>query len=231
MLQIATLAISLETNRQAAISNARVALGKNPSEALTAKAKQENTIGIATARMPTACFPRGMTDPADKLTWVRDRVTFYVAPAKPNPKTGKANKLRAGKIGYRTDLVHRVIRNAEDATSRFFAELALSGAKTIKEKNDQQTAKRKAGGAVNPPAKGAAPSHAELIVPAKPVTSTEYGQHMLTQLASLIAYDSKNAKVRPVECSELADKLMELKQIANKAVNAYQLRIAAQAAK
>jgi hypothetical protein len=226
---IATCAYAYETGKQAAVTNLSKALGKSPSDALVAVAKQENTIGFATARTPASEFPKGMADIADRMDWVRERVTLYVAPAKEGTK---AKKLRAGKLGYRSALVDRIIRNAEQATSKLFAELGLSNAKTAGESNAQQAAKRTKGGDPAPhhgkgeAADNAKPSHAELVKPAPATTQADYVQHMTTQLANLVAYDKKNARLRPIEFGVTAEGLLTLKQLVNTAANDYGLRMA-----
>jgi hypothetical protein len=142
------------------------------------------------------------------------------------PEKGVALRpLRKGQTGRRSAMQQRVFRNAEQRTSQLFAELGLSNAKTLAETNKAKRAPSMAGS--DKGKAGAAPSHAELVKPAAPVTSADYVQHMQVQLAALIAYDAKHAKKRPTTHGAFAEALLALKQVANKAANDFAERQAA----
>jgi hypothetical protein len=230
LLQVAPLAFAEEEQRAAMVANLHVVLGKSPTDAQVAVAKRETIIGYVASRLPVSELPKGKTGPADRLEHARVIVCSMAAP----PKEGrKANKLRAGQVGRRTAVQHRIVRNAEQRTSQLFAELGLSGAQTVREKAKKAkkaqrapsmagSGKGKAGG--SPLAKAQAnvlSDAAVLLKPAPQVTAADYVQHMQTQLAALCAFDAKHAKKRPTTHSAFAEQLLALKQTANKAANLF----------
>lgn len=226
------LSYAEDSGRLASLANMRTVLGNSPSAHETATAKDEWQIGRIASRLTGGALPKGKPlDDAGKLAFAADLLFFKAVPLK---EGATAKGLRKGKTGYRTDLQQRVVRAASEACSVFFAELGLSMAtptsirdkakKTANAPSMAGSGKGKKGGA-------AAPSNVtQLAVPALPVTADDYVQHMQTQLAALLAFDNKHAKVRPVTHGAFAEQLGALKQTANKAANDYQQRKAVKTA-
>jgi hypothetical protein len=222
-IALAPTACSAERGKAHLVEQTRIALGVAPTESQVTAIRREITIGLAMARMPAGEYPKGCIADGDKLIYVRSLVFQYIAP----PKEGaKANKVPLDKLGRRSPVQQRVIRNAEESASKVLAELSLSAGETVKAAKAKAKAKRAAqpGGHVS---KEAPPEHAALVKPAAPVAAQDYVQHMQTQLAALCDYDRKNAKIRPVTHGEFAEALAALKQVANKAANAFAEREAA----
>jgi len=225
-MQIAPLSFVENISRVESIANLRAALGASPSEAEVKTAQTEWSIGRVASRLPAGEFPKGCTDDMAKLDFARDLVLHYAAPAQEGKQ---ARKLRAGQKGRRNVVQHKVCRAADEAWSQVKAELGIGQAQTQAERNK---AKRSTNN--NPKrgdGKGKAPSHAELVQPAAPVTSDDYVQFMQTQLSTLCAYDAKHAKKRPTTHGAFAEALMALKTLANKAANEYEVRKAEALAK
>lgn len=226
---ISHLSYAEATSRAESIANMRLVLGNAPSEAEVLASKSRWIIGRVAFRLPASKVPLVSTE-AQRLARAEDLVLHYAAA----PKEGTTpRKLRAGQKGRRSAAEQKIVRAAEEACSVFFAELGLSNAKTNAQR-DASKAKRKLN---QPPVmagsgkgKAAAPSHAELVKPAAPLTQADYVQHMQTQLAALLAFDNKHAKLRPTTHSAFAEGLAALKQTANKAANAFAEREAAAAA-
>ena len=232
-IQIAPLSFVENISRVKSIANLRTALGTSPSPDELKAAQDEWTIGRVASRLPASEFPKGCTNNADKLEHARKLVLQYAAPA----KSAKA-KLRAGKIGYRSESQHKAIRAADEAWSMIKAEIGLGTAKTQKEKDAQKKTRatnanpvRGAGKGDAKPSPESVPTHAELVKPTAPVSSDDYVRHMTTQLGMLVAYDQKHARKRPTTHGKFAELLLALKQEANAAANAYEVRKAEAEAK
>lgn len=223
---IAPLSYVENISRAESVANLRKALGSAPSPDELKAAQIEWTIGRVASRLPASELPKDCMASNDKLQHVRKLVLQYAAPA----KSAKA-KLRAGKIGYRTEGQHKAIRAADEAWSMIKAEIGLGTAKTQKEKDVQKRTRatnanpvRGAGKADTKPSPESVPTHAELVKPTAPVTSDDYVRHMTTQLGQLVAYDQKHARKRPTTHGNFAELLLALKQEANAAANAYEVR-------
>lgn len=228
------LSYAEDSGRLASLANMRTVLGNAPSAHETACAKDQWQIGRIASRLPANALPKGrpMGD-ADKLAFAADLLFNKAVPL----KDGATSKgLRKGKTGYRSEVQQRVVRAASEASSVFFAELGLSNA-TPTSIRDKAAATKKTANAPSMAGsgkgkKGVAPASnvSQLAVPAAPVTADDYVQHMQTQLAALLAFDNKYAKIRPVTHGAFAEQLGALKQTANKAANDYQTRKATKAA-
>ncbi len=228
---IAHLAYAEATSRAASIDNMRVVLGNAPSEAEVKASKSRWIIGRVAFRLPASKVPLVGTE-AQRLARAEDLVLHYAAPAK---EGAAARKLRAGQKGRRTIAEQKIVRAAEEACSVFFAELGLSNAKPTATRDAEAKAKATrapsmAGSGKGKTAAPVKPSHAELVKPAAPMTQADYVQHMQTQLSALLAFDNKHAKLRPVTHGQFAEKLGELRQVGNKAANAFAEKQAADAA-
>lgn len=224
---IAHLSFTEATSRAASIDNMRAVLGSAPSEAEVKACKACWIIGRVAFRLPASKVPLVSTE-AQRLARAEDLVLHYAAPAK---EGSTPRKLRAGQKGRRSLPEQRIVRAAEEACSVFFAELGLSNAKTNAQRDASKAkATRAPSMAGSGKGKAAAPSHAELVKPAAPLTQADYVQHMQTQLAALLAFDNKHAKLRPTTHNAFAEGLAALKQTANKAANAFAEREAAAAA-
>ena len=230
---IAPLSFVENISRAESVANLRKALGTAPSVDELKAAQIEWTIGRVASRLPASELPKDCTASNAKLQHVRKLVLQYAAPA----KSAKA-KLRAGKIGYRSEGQHKAIRAADEAWSMIKAEIGLGTAKTQKEKDVQKKTRATNANPVRGASKGDAkpspesvPTHAELVKPAAPVSSDDYVRHMSSQLAALVAYDQKHARKRPTTHGKFAELLMALKQETNAAANAYEVRKAEAEAK
>ena len=232
---ISGLAYAEDTGRLASLANMRTVLGDTPSAFEAASAKDEWQIGRIASRLTGNALPKGKPlDDAGKLAFAADLLFFKAVPLK---EGATAKGLRKGKTGYRSEAQQRVVRAASEACSVFFAELGLSMATPTAIRDKNAAAKKTAdapsmaGSGKGKKGGAAAPSNVtQLAVPAKPITSDDYVQHMQTQLSALLAFDNKHAKVRPVTHGAFAEQLGALKQTANKAANDYQQRKAATAA-
>lgn len=198
MLQIATLSYQEDMSRAASLDNMRKVLGASPSEALVKAAKSEWIIGRVASRLPVAELPRGKTSPDARLTFARYVVLECAFPVKDD---GTAPKMRAHHKARRTQAQHKVVRAAEEACSKFFAELGLSNAKTNKQQNDAKAAKRapSMAGSGKGKAAPAAPSHAELVKPAAPVTADDVLAYLGTMARTMQDYVNKHAKICPID--------------------------------
>lgn len=228
---IAHLSFTEATSRAASIDNMRAVLGSAPSEAEVKACKARWIIGRVAFRLPASKVPLVSTE-AQRLARAEDLVLHYAAPAK---EGSTPRKLRAGQKGRRSLPEQRIVRAAEEACSVFFAELGLTNAQTNAQRDAKAATKAKATRAPSMAGSGKGkatpPVHAELVKPAAPLTQADYVQHMQTQLAALLAFDNKHAKLRPVTHGEFAERLAELRQIGNRAANAFAERQAADAAK
>ena len=229
---ISKLSFAQATSRATCIANVRIALGTSPSESEVRACKDQWMVGYIAFRLPASKVPLVQSE-EQRIARAADLLLRYSHP----PAEGvKARQLPKGKIGYRTLTEQKIVRAAESACSPFFAELGLSNAQTLKTKGAKAAAKAKAPGAPTMAGTGkgkaatpapVAPSHAQLVKPAAPVTSADYVNHMQTQLAALLAFDSKYASKRPTTHGAFAEQLAALKQVANKAANDFAERQAA----
>lgn len=192
-IAIAPYSFVEDTSRTQSIGNLRIALGASPSDNERAIAKREWTIGRVASRLPAGELPAKDMASIDKLEHARKIIMLYAAPAKDG---AKPRKLRSGQLGRRSPMQHRVIRNAEEAWSQVAAELNLGNAKTQGERNKAKRAPQMAGSANK---SGAAPSHAELVKPAAPVTADEACAMMLQMASTALAYANKHAKLLPTD--------------------------------
>lgn len=220
-LKIAPLSFVENVSRVETIANMRVALGVSPGVDELKAAQVEYVIGRVAARLPASEFPRAVADSADKLEFARDIVTKYAAPA---VEGKKARKLRAGQLGRRSPVQHKVTRAAEEAWSQVNAELGHGTAKTQAEKN-----KAKRSTNTNPvrgddKSKVAAPTHSELIKAPKPTDATEACRFVETQAATLLAFCNKHAKFLPTDYGMAVN---AFKTAINKAANERAVREAA----
>lgn len=222
-MSIAPASFSAEQGRAHLIATLDKALGDNPTDEQKDVAKREYVIGRATSRMPAGEFPKGCGDAASRMEHVRKLVCEYQAPS--TAVSGRVPKLRRGKIGWRTAIQNRVIRNAEESWSLIAGELRIGQARTMAEKNSRQKDKR----APHHNSKASdKPSHAELVQPAKPLTPDEACQHIVTQAAALLAYANKHAKLLPADFGKA---VQQFKAAINKAANDKALADAARDAK
>lgn len=198
MLQIAPLSYQEDVSRAASLDNMRKVLGASPSEALVKAAKSEWIIGRVASRLPVTELPRGKTSADQRLTFARYVVTECASPVKDD---GTAPKMRAHHKARRTQVQHKVVRAAEEACSKFFAELGLSNAKTNKQQNAAKAAKRapSMAGSGKGKAAPAAPSHQELVKPASPVTADDVLAFLGTMARMMQDYVNKHAKICPID--------------------------------
>lgn len=231
---IELLSFDEDTSRNASLNNMRIVLGTSPDDALSALARQRWVVGRVASRLPNSEVPKGCIGRDMRLAYAQQVVCEMAGAPKPGKK---ARALRAGQIGRRTPVQERILRAAQEAVSLFWAELGLSGARTMAEKNAKQSAKKPGERAPHHNASQAkdikpdASTSTALATPAKPITSDDYVEHMQTQLAALCAFDNKYAKKRPTTHGAFAEALRALKQTANAAANAYQMRKAEAEAK
>lgn len=216
---LAGFAYGAESGKASLLNSAGKALGANPGKPLVAYVRQEIVIGIAAVNMPANELAKGArdADQASRLLIVRDLVLNYAAPSK--AVSGKVPALRTDKTGWRSAVQDRIIRNAEKRASVYLAELNATDAQTDKARNEKSKA-RKGGGDPAPhhgkdgKAKAAAPSHAELVTPAKPVDAVQFAATMLNMISTAMQYDNKHASIRPIEYSAVADGLAALHKVA-----------------
>lgn len=221
--RIASFSYDEADSRTASLNNMRVVLGGAPSETELKAAKAQWIIGRVANRLPASKVPLVSTR-EQRLARASDLVQFY---AKPATEGKEARKLRAGQKGRRTAAEQRIVRAAEEACSVFFAELNLSTAQTNAQRNKAKATRAPSMAGSGKGAKATPPSHAQLVKPEPAKTPADYVNHMQTQLAALLAYDNKHAKLRPVTHSAFAEALGSLKQLANAAANAFAEREAA----
>lgn len=216
-MQIAPLSFIENASRVDTIENLRKALGNAPTEAETKTAQTEWTIGRVASRLPNSELPSGTKSDEDRLDFARKLVMHYAAPA----QEGKtARKLRAGQLGRRSALQHKVCRAADEAWSQVKAELGLGQAQTQAERNK---AKRSTNGnPVRGDGKGAAkPEHSELVKPAAALTADDAVSYVTTQAATLLAFANKNAKLLP---TDFGMAIQAFKSAINKAANEHEVR-------
>jgi hypothetical protein len=215
---IATQAYAAESGKASFVAMLTLVLGVAPSDELTAFARLETIIGVAAMRMPNKEVPSTLESVADRLAFIRDLVLNYQAPSK--AVSGKVPALRKGKSGWRSAIQQRIIRNAEDRASKYLAETGAGEAKSEATKNAEK-AKR----AAQMPGEGgeSVPNHTQLVAPEKAVDAADYVSHMQLQLSALLAYDNKNAGVRPITHSAFADALVALRTLGNAAANEFAL--------
>lgn len=223
-MQIAPLAMIDTLGRADMIANLAKALGNAPTEAELKTAQTETTIGRVAARLPAGEFPNDCKSDDAKLEFARKLVLHYAAPA----QEGKAaRKLRAGQLGRRSAIQHKVIRAADEAWSQIKAELGLGKAQTQQERN-----KAKRSTNTNPvrgdgKGKGTAPTHSELVSGSAPKTSDEAHAYIDSMAATLLAFGNKHAKLL---CLDYANAIQTFKTSINKAANDRALRKAAKEA-
>lgn len=192
-VDIAPHAYSEAVSRVAVIASLKVALGKTPSESDIRVAKGEYVIGRSAARLAVSDLPKGTATAIDKLNVARELVELYAAP----PKDGVATrKLRKGQKGRRTIAQHRVIRAAEEAWSQVLAEVGVGKAQTQGERNAKKRnpAPQMAGARGG---KASKETLSQLATPAKPLTADDACGHVVLQMAALLAFCNKNAKLIP----------------------------------
>jgi len=208
-----------ESQRGAMIATLSKALGNAPTDAQLANARQEYVVGRSAFRLPAGELPKGCTQPIDRIEHARKLVTLH---AYPTAEGSKPKKLRAGKVGYRSAAQHRVIRNAEESWSQVLAELGHGKAKSMAERNADKRAPQMPGSTAKGKGKGkaAAPSHAQLVTPAKPLNASEAVQHIVTQASALLQFSNKHAKLIP---ADFGTAVQAFKSAVNTAANAFEL--------
>lgn len=167
-------------------------------------------IGRVSARLPSAAIPKDRR--ADAMSYAFDLVTAYAAPVQPGKK---ANNLRKGQIGRRTDVQHRIVRNAEEAWYQVANELGIGKGKTNAERN-ANAANKPASAKDSIPGKGAsmskanakgkdapAPTHSELVKDTRPKSAQAFNAHVDSMASSLLAYANKYAGVAPLEMARM----------------------------
>lgn len=221
--RIAPLAFVESMSRAESLANLQVALGLNrkdykPSEVEIVAAQNEWMIGRVADRLAKAEFPSDCTESADRLEHARVIVLSLGQPI----EDGKApRKLAPGKTGRRTVAQHKAVRAAESAWSLVKADLGLSEAKGLTPK--AKGGKRKprvageSGSAPTPPTGG------DLVKPPVPLTCAEAHNHLITQMAALLAYCNKHAKIIETGFSV---PIIACKKALNVAANDYALRMA-----
>lgn len=216
-MQIAPLSFIENISRVESIANLRAALGASPTEAETKTAQTEWSIGRVASRLPAGEFPKGVTDDDAKLDFARKIVLHFAAPAQEGKQ---ARKLRAGQLGRRTMVQHKVCRAADEAWSQVKAELGLGQAQTQAERNKAKRATN--GNPVRGDGKGKSrtPTHGELV---KPVlkTADEVCAFVESMASTLLAFANKNGKLMPLDYGSA---IQSFKSAINKAANDRQLR-------
>lgn len=217
-IAIAPHAYSEGMSRAQVVATIAAALGKSPTDGERAIAKSEYVIGRATARMPAYEMPKGIVDAADKLAFVRELVELYAAPVKdgvtPRP-------LRKGMKGRRTVAQQRVIRAAEEAWSQVLAETGHGKAQTQGQRNAAKAKGRApamAGSTARGKGSAPTPTHAELVKPVTAKSAADCVDHVVTQLAQLLAFTNKHAKLMP---AGLASVIIHAKKEADKEAAAW----------
>lgn len=213
-IAIAVDSYMADTSRVALVATLNAALGDAPTAEQVDVAKREYVIGRVASRLPAGEFPKGTTEAIDKLEFARKLVMHYAAPAKEGTT---ARKLRAGQLGRRSAVQHRVIRNAEESWSQVKADLGHGNATTDREKAKAKRAPQMAGstakGKASAPAK---PDHAALVQPAKPLTQDDACAYIMTQASALLQFANKHAKLVPADYGKA---VQAFKAAINKAAN------------
>lgn len=193
MAGVATCAYVESKSRGDTISQIKIAAGKAPTAVELDAIALEYIVGRVAQRLP---FDGAVTIP-DRLAKARSLILQHAAPAKDGVK---AAGLRKHQVGRRTVDQHKAIRAAESAWSMIKAEAGYSVAITLADKNKKAANKRGASVPGGNPAKGAAPTHSQLVAaPATALTYDDAVQHLMTQAASLLGYANKNAQVIPTD--------------------------------
>lgn len=218
-MQIAPLSFVENISRVESIANLRAALGASPSEAELKTAQVEWCIGRVASRLPAGEFPKGCTSDDAKLEFARAIVLHYAAP----PKEGaKPRKLRAGQLGRRSPVAHKVIRAAEEAWSQVKAELGAGNAQTQAERNKAKAAKRSTNAnPVRGDGKGAdksASTTAPQLTNAKVSGPEEVRRVIETAAATLLAFVNKNAAHTELAYGEAVHNFSSAIMTAKKAV-------------
>lgn len=198
-MRIAPLSLVEALSRTETIANLKVALGLHPTEAEIGVAAIEWQAGRVANRLAPSEFPASCVEPIDRIDHARDLITVYAAP----PSDGKpARKLKAGQKGRRTIAQHKAIRAAQEAWSQVLAELGFGTAKTQAERNADKASKRATN--ANPvrgdgkgKAKGAMPTHGELVKAPADMTAKDVMQFLSSQSVTLLGFVNKHAKVTP----------------------------------
>lgn len=225
---IAQLSFVEGMSRADTLANLRVVLGKSPDEKALAAAQAQWQIGYIAQRLATNA--KTGTTAASRIAYAGKVMLTMAAP----PKDGTAaRKLRAGQTGRRSAIEQKAVRASVSAWSLVKAELGLSEAKTIAEKNATQ-AKATASRAPHHNAKasdaraGSVDKVAQLP-PAKAMTGAILSDHVTTQLAALRSLCDKHAAIMPLEFGDVVAGLATLRNKAVDAKRAYEKRLAANA--
>lgn len=206
------------------IAHCKTAMGASPDDKVIAAIRTAVTIGRVAARLPKGEIPKEKHN--DVLGFAFDLVTRYAAP----PKDGaKPRALKSGQLGRRSQVQHRIVRNADESWYQLAAEIGIGKAKTNGERNQEKKTRSTNANPVRGEGKGdsskpAAPSHAELVKPAKPLTAEEACNFVMSQASTLQSYANKYAKVLPADFGQA---VTAFKSAINKAMNDLALRKAA----
>lgn len=241
--KIAELSLAENMSRAASVENMQLALGDTPTVTDLQAAKVQWLSGRIAARLPVTEFPSGMeVSAAGTMAFAFDLLTRYaMAPKKKADGTfPKQRPLRHGQLGYRSQVQQRIVGNAEEAWSVFIAECGHGAAQTNSQRGKNKRKPRPGSNAAdvdksvtttpndgeNMPKGGSGTTtqpqaSAGAASGVKHMTPDIFAQHMVDQLSSLLAFDNKYAKVRPVEFFDFAQKLAELKTAVNGAMNKY----------
>lgn len=223
----------LETaSRSALIAHCQDALGKSPSDPEIAAIRLQVQTGRVAGRITKAHLANAeqvKAFNADPLLFAYNLITRYAAPKVAGKKVRPLGK----KLGYRTDLQHKLIRASDEAWSKLAADIGIGGAQTQKAIDAAKT-KREITRATERAAEfgkeTGAPTHEELIQPAKPQTADDVVQHIVTQAATLSAYAMKPAHAKLLPTS-MGSAVMAFKAAVNAAANDFALAKAAADAK
>jgi len=208
---LAPMAFREGKGRAETIELLNVTLGKKPKEAQIKAAGLEYVIGRAAFALSPAHSDELTVD--EHLALTRGLVLNYAAPVAPG---AKANKLRAGQLGRRSELQHKAIRAAESAWSLVKAELGFSAAITQTAKNAKAQTTKKANATIAakatraPQMKGTAtPAAPPVVTPVMtmPIKKTPRADDVCGDVAKvalvLLQYAKRNAKVMPARYAEL----------------------------
>lgn len=217
---ISVNAYGLETSRAALVASIGAALGTSPDDLLKAHVRREIVIGTVAAKLPAGELPRGTSDSAARCDFARKLVCQYAAP----PQDGvQVRALRAGQLGRRSPVQHRIVRAAEEFASKLLAELGQAG-KTNAEASKAKRAPNGKAGKQTESAKGksAAPDTTSLVkAPVK--TRADAMTFINDQSAALAAFAKKHAKLMP---SDMGGAVEAFRTACLKAMNAEQERAA-----
>lgn len=213
-----------DTSRVALVATLNAALGNAPTDEQVEVAKREYVIGRVASRLPAGEFPKGTAQAFDKLEHARKLVCDYQAPT--TAKAGKVPSLRKGKLGWRSAVQQRVIRNAEESWSQVKADLGHGAATPdrVKAKAKATRAPQMAGSTAKgnaSQAKAATPDHSQLVKAPAPMTTDDVDAYLSQQSRMLADFVKKNAKLLPTSDHGKAVEAFRSAMIA--AGNAYQL--------